>query len=622
MRIEPVIPKTRRRSGTALRVAIIGGAGLVLFGILFFRLWSLQVVTGDRYLAEATENRTREIRIRPPRGRILDRDGNVLVDNRTSMALQLDPLEVPSAIPARRKLFKSIAGVMDRDFDWVRRRYRIEIKDNPPGSPVTLADDVGDDLVFYLQEHQAEYPEIQVNRIFVRKYPQGYEAAHLLGSVGEVTADDLANSDDPSIEAGDSLGKAGIEQTYDDTLRGSAGETKYQVDSTGKVKRQLTALTPKPGNSLRLTLSQVVQNAGEAALSSIGLPGAFVAMDVNTGEVFGMGSGPTFDPSIFTHPLSQKQANALFDEDQGAPMFNRAIGSQYPVGSIYKPITALAALDAGDITPSTVVNDTGSVKIADQDFDNAGKEAHGPVDMRRSLQVSSDVYYYLLGAKMNGTNQLQKWSDQFGIGRTTGIDLPGESAGFLPSRKAVNELHREEPKLLDPWVIGDNIQLAIGQGSLQADPLQMAVAYAALGNGGDVLKPRLVLQTEDAAGRVLEETEPEVVRHIPIDPGDRDVIMSGLHDAAQTPEGTSYKVFGGFPVPVAGKTGTAERPPHGDQAWYSVMAPYPNPEIVVTTTIEEGGFGADTAAPVALQILSAYFDKQAKAVSGGTGAVE
>ena len=223
---------------------------------------------------------------------------------------------------------------------------------------------------------------------------------------------------------------------------------------------------------------------------------------------------------------------------------------------------------------------------------------------------------------MNGTEQLQKWSSDFGIGKTTGIDLPGESAGFLPSREAVNELHREEPDLLDPWVIGDNIQLAIGQGSLQADPLQMAVAYAALGNGGSVLKPRVVLQTEDAAGRVLKETEPVVAREIPIDPGVRNVLMAGLHDAAQSPDGTSYQVFGGFPVPVAGKTGTAERPPNGDQAWYVVLAPYPNPEIVVTATIEEGGFGADTAAPVALQILSAYFDKQAKAVSGGTGSVE
>ena len=192
MRFQPVIPKTKRRSGTALRVAILGGVGLVLFGILFFRLWSLQVVTGDRYLAEANENRTREIRVRAPRGKVLDRDGNILVDNRMSMALQLDPIEIPDAVPARQKIFTSIADVMGKNLDWVRKKYRDEIKDNPPGSPVTLAQDVDDDLVYYLQEHQAEYPQLQVNRVFVRRYPQGLEAAHLLGSVGEVTAEDLA----------------------------------------------------------------------------------------------------------------------------------------------------------------------------------------------------------------------------------------------------------------------------------------------------------------------------------------------------------------------------------------------------------------------------------------------
>ncbi|MBK8294733.1 MAG: penicillin-binding protein 2 [Solirubrobacterales bacterium] len=484
-----------------------------------------------------------------------------------------------------------------------------------------MANDVDDDLVFYLREHQAEFPEIQVNRVFVRKYPHGFEAAHLLGSVGDVTAEDLDKTDDPAIQGGDVLGKAGIEQTYDETLRGSAGTTKFQVDSTGKVKGQLKSQTPVPGKSLRLTLDQRVQQAGEAALSSIGLPGGFVAMDVNSGEVLGLGSNPTFDPDMFTRPLTQKQVDGLYDEDQGAPLFNRAITGAYPVGSIYKPITAIAALDAGKIAPSTQINDTGSVKIADQDFDNAGKEPHGTVDLHRAIQVSSDVYFYLLGAKMNGTNQLQDWSGQFGIGETTGIDLPGESAGLLPTPEWRNQLFAEGGTDRG-WVIGDNIQLAIGQGDLQADPLQMAVAYSALGNGGTVYKPRLVKQTEDAAGRVLAETEPEVKREIPIDPGARDVMMSGLHDAAQSPEGTSYKVFGGFPVPVAGKTGTAERPPNGDQSWYAVLAPYPNPKIVVTTTFEQGGFGADTAAPAALQILSAYFNKQAKAVSGGSGAIE
>ncbi|MGB0120486.1 MAG: penicillin-binding protein 2 [Solirubrobacterales bacterium] len=623
MKFQPVVPKSSRRSGTALRVAIIGGVGMALFAVLFFRLWSLQVVTGERYLAEANDNRTREVRVRAPRGRILDREGDVLVDNRTRMALELDPIEVPTDTEARRKIFNSVAELMDKNLTWVRKRYRDEVKSNPPGSPITLDEDADDDLIYYVQEHQAEYPAVQINRVFVRKYPQGLEAAHILGSVGEATAEDLEVTDLPDLAAGDTLGKTGIEQTYDSTLRGTAGLTRIQVDSGGKVKGQLQSTTPEPGQSLRLTLNPEVQEAGEAALGSFPYnAGAFVAMDVNTGEVLGMGSTPTFDPTEFTRPLTQERVDELYDEDNGAPLFDRAIGGQYPVGSIYKPFTALAALEGGEIKPSTVINDTGQVEIADQVFTNAGKQPHGPVDLRRSLEVSSDVYYYLLGAKMNGTDQLQDWSKKFGIGEPTGIDLPGESAGFLPTQKAVNERQREAPDLLDPWTIGQNIQLAIGQGYLQASPLQMAVAYAALGNGGDVLKPHLIKQTEDSAGRVLDETAPEIVSQVPIDPTYRDIIMAGLHDAAQEPEGTSYGVFGGFPIPVAGKTGTAERLPKADQAWYAVLAPYPDPEIVVITTVEEGGFGADTAAPVALQVLSAYFGKQAKAVTDGTGNVE
>ena len=621
MRLNPIVPEPKKRSGVALRTAIIGGVGVALFAVLFFRLWSLQVVTGDKYLAEANDNRTREVRVRAPRGRILDRDGNVLVDNRTSMALQVDPTKIPYNKVKRAALFTRIGTVLDLDRQQIRKRYRQELKDNPPGSPITLAENVSDDVAFYIQEHQYDFPEVDINRVFVRRYPEGLTAAHLLGSVGEVTAEDLDANQDENLEPGDTIGKAGLEQTYDSVLRGKAGETRIQVDSTGRIKGQLQSTVPEPGDSVRLTIDPSVQAAGEAGLGALGLPGGFVAMDVNNGEILGMGSAPTFDPAIFTRPLSQSQADALFDEDLGAPMFNRAISSNYPAGSIYKPITAVAALDSGKVTPSTVVNDAGEVTIADQTFTNAGSEAHGPVDLVRSLEVSSDVYYYLLGAKMNGTDSLQKWSSEFGIGQPTGIDLPGESSGLLPTPEWRNQLYKEG-NTDRPWAIGDNIQLAIGQGDLQTDPLQMATAYAALGNGGKTLKPHPNLQEEDSAGRVIKETEPEIVREIPLDPGYRDSIMQGLHDAAQAPGGTSYKVFGGFPIPVAGKTGTAERPPNGDQAWYAVLAPYPKPEIAVVTTVEQGGFGADSAAPVALQILSAYFDKQAKAVSGGGGNVE
>jgi len=623
MRIEPVIPKPRpKRSLTSRRYVVLGAAGLVLLAILFFRLWSLQIVTGDKYLAEANQNRTREVRVPAPRGAILDRDGNVLVDNRNSMALQLDPIELPGEPAERRELFTRVGKILGRDAAWVRRRVARELKDNPPGSPITLVQDVDDDVIYYLQEHQAEFPEVRINRIFVRKYPEGLLAAHILGSVGEVTADDLEEHPEKDLAAGDTLGKTGIEQTYDDELRGKPGQTRLQVDSTGRIVSQLPSTLPEPGNSIRLSIDEKIQRAGESSLQSIGLPGAFVAMDAKNGQILGLASNPTFDPSIFTKPLTQKQVDDLYDEDLGAPLFDRAIGGQYAVGSIFKPITAMAALDGGFITPNKVVNDAGKIEIADQQFQNAGAVAHGPVDLRRSLEVSSDIYYYLLGADMNGTRQLQDWAGNFGLGRPTGIDIPGESDGLIPTPKWLNEAHREQPEYYDPWVIGQNIQFAIGQGYLQASPLQMAVAYAALGNGGTVLRPQLYLQSEDAAGRVLKEAEPKVESTFTMDEGYRDDIMEGLHDAAQSPEGTSYQVFGGFPIKVAGKTGTAERVNEADQAWYAVLAPYDDPEIAVVVTVEEGGFGADTAAPVALQVLQEYFGKEAKAVSGGTGSVE
>ena len=601
------------------RAMIIAGLALLLFSILLLRLWSLQVVTGDEYVAEANDNRTLETRVRAPRGEILDRNGELMVGNRSRMAIQLDPTRVPEDPGERRRLFEALAPVIDRPAGWIARRYRSEVKDNPPGTFATLVGDSDDEAVFYLQENRNRFPQVHVSQEFVRSYPLDTTAAHLLGSVGEATAEDLEEKTD--LVAGDTLGRAGIEEIYDAVLRGQAGTTRLQVDSLGRIKGRLTSTSPEPGDSIRLTIDSSVQVAGETALRNIGLPGAFVAMDTRNGEILGLGSNPTVDPAIFTRPLSEAEAERLWDEERGAPMFNRSIAGAYPVGSVYKPITAVAALDAGLIKPDDVIQDGGKITIADQVFTNAGSEPHGPVDLERAMEVSSDVYFYLLGQKMNGTDQLQEWSGQFGIGEPTGIDLTGESSGLLPTPAWRNALF-ETGDTDRPWAVGDNVQLAIGQGDLQANPLQMAVAYAALGNGGTILKPNLVLQTEDLAGRVLQEVEPEATRKIVLDPVHRSRIMAGLNKAAQAPDGTSYQVFGGFPVRVAGKTGTAERPPYGDQSWYVVLAPFPNPRIAVAVTVEQGGFGADTAAPVALEILSSYFGRAARPVSGGSGNVE
>ncbi len=605
---------TRTGRGPVLRIAMLGGLAVALFAILFFRLWNLQVIDGDQYLAEAQNNRIREQRVLAPRGDVLDRDGNVLVDNRTSLALVLDTSKLPADEARANAKLKELGGLVNMSLRKVKRTIREE-EEVAAGAPVTLRRDVGYHLVYYLEENKRRFPGVRVQRVFVRDYPDGSRAAHLLGSVGEVSEEELEQRRYQGLEAGDEVGKGGIEYTYDRFLRGEPGLTRVQVDASGQPTPggQLVAKPPTPGTNLKLSIDPRVQEAGEAALSSFGRPGAFVTMNVNSGELLGLGSYPTYDPTIFTKPLSQRQVDELYENPEWAPLSNRATESHYPVGSTFKMITALAALEAGVVTPATTIVDNGSIEVAGQRFQNAENLSYGAVDLKRAMTVSSDVYFYELGREMNRTDQLQEWAERLGISRPTGIDLPGESEGQVPSEEWRDQLFAEG-ETERPWAVGDNIQLSIGQGDLQTNPLQLAVAYAAFANGGRLLTPHLGMELEDAAGRVLDEFKPPAQRKVRIDPAWQRVIMEGLHDSAQAPEGTSYPVFGGFPIPVAGKTGTAQRPPHADQAWYVVLAPYPNPRIVTVVTLEEGGYGSETAAPAALRILEAYFGKEAKVI--------
>jgi penicillin-binding protein 2 len=607
--------RIRSGNGLALRIAVLGGFAVALFAILFFRLWNLQVIDGDSYLAEAQNNRTREYKVIAPRGDILDSEGNILVDNRTSLALVVDTSKLPEEEAEANAELKELGGLVNMTLKKVKRTIREE-EEIAAGAPVTIRRDVGYDVVYYLEENQRRFPGVQVQRIFVRAYPEGSTAAHLLGSVGEVSEEELEENRYTGLEAGDEVGKGGIEYSYDKFLRGEPGVTRVQVNAFGQPTPggQLVSQSPAPGDNLKLTIDSKVQEAGEAALSEKVLPGAFVTMDVHSGEVLAMGSSPTFDPTVFTKTLTQAQADAFY-KNESAPLTNRVTEAAYPVGSTFKMITALAALEGGVVTPSTTIVDNGVIEIAGQDFQNAGAQAYGPVDLRRAMQVSSDIYFYELGREMNQTDLLQNWAQRLGISQPTGIDLPGEAAGLVPSKEWRDQLY-EEGETDRPWAVGDNIQLATGQGDLQTDPMQLAVAYAAFANGGRLVVPRLGKELEDAAGRVKKEFEPQVRRKVEIDPQWRDDIMAGLHASAQEPEGTSYPVFGGFPIPVAGKTGTAQRPPHEDQSWYVVLAPYPNPRIVTVVTVEEGGFGATSAAPIALNMLEAYFDKQATSVGG------
>lgn len=607
-----------RGSRLTLRVAVLGGAAVALFAILFFRLWNLQVLDGKKYLAEAKNNRTREFKVIAPRGDILDREGNVIVDNRTSLALQLNTQKLPEGPGQEKAVLARLGRLAHMSLPKLRRTIR-EGEEVAAGAPVTLRQDVGFYLVAYVEEHQREFPGVSVQRVFVRRYPHGTLAAHVLGSVGEINEEELKEPRYGNLEPGDEVGKAGVEESYDRFLRGQPGLTKIQVDALGQPTPggQLVSKPPTPGESLKLTIDSEVQAAGESALASEGLPGAFITMNVDNGQILGLGSFPTFEPAELTHPMTQAQVDALY-RNESAPLLDRATEGEYPTGSTFKIITALAALENGVITPNTTIVDNGALTVGGQSFRNAEGAAYGALTLVPALQVSDDVFFYTLGLDMWKTNDLQEWAHKLGIGRPTGIDIPVNTDGLLPSRHWLDRLFKEG-EAEGPWSAGYNIQLATGQGYLQTNPLQMAVAYAALGNGGTIVTPHLGLEVEDAAGRVLKEFNPRPRRRIHIDPGFRSDILEGLHEAAQSPGGTSDAVFGSFPIPVAGKTGTAERPGHADQSWYCILAPYPTPRIVTCVTIEEGGFGAEAAAPAAHTILEAYFHDQLAAENRKAG---
>ncbi len=615
-----------RRSRLSLRIAVLGGIAVALFAVLFFRLWNLQVLDGSHYLAEAQNNRTREYRVLPPRGDILARGGETLVDNRTSLALQVTTSKLPEDEAEANAELKQIGSLAHMPLKKVKRTIR-ESEEVAAGAPVTLRRDVGYDLVYYLEENKRQFPGVSVERVFVRAYPHGSEAAHIVGSTGEVNEEELEETRFKGLQPGDVIGQTGVEDTYDRYLRGEPGVTRVQVNAMGQPTPggRLTSTPPQPGDNLVLTIDPKVQEAGEAALSERGLPGAFVAMNVHTGEILGMGSAPSFEPKDLIEP-TQAQVNELY-RNESAPLTNRATESAYPTGSIYKIITALAALENGVITPNTTIDDNGFIQRGTQKFENAGGASYGPLTLVPALQVSSDVFMYELGGRMWNHNYLQHWSHLLGVGDPTGIDLPSESEGFVPSKQWRNGLVAEEESSGElglaegrPWSEGDNIQLATGQGDLQTTPLQMAIAYSALGNGGTIVTPHLGLEVTDAAGRVQKEFQFEARRQVKIDPGSRQAILEGLHEAAQVPPGTAAGVFGGFPIPIAGKTGTAERPGHADQSWFVALAPYPDPNIVMIMTVEEGGFGAESAAPGVLQMLEAYFHKKASEVTTAGGA--
>jgi penicillin-binding protein 2 len=603
----------------AVRVAIIGGVALVAFAVIFFRLWYLQVLSGDKYLAEANDNRVREIKVQAPRGEVVDREGRTLVDNRLGMAVKVTPDKLPDDMGERRELYGRLAELLDLRPRQIERQVERQLR-ALPFSTATVKQDVPDELIWYLLEHQDDFRGVTVERVFLREYPHGEIGAHLFGTVGEVSEDQLEDPRYSDVELGDRIGKSGIEAEYDRFLRGRNGASRVQVDALGNLNARLSSRDPVQGRQLRLSVDLDVQRAGQEALAGGTGRGAFAIMDVQTGEVLGLGSQPSFDPNVFAKVIKQSDYERLSADENGAPLTNRATQGGYPTGSAFKLVTATAALEGGLITPDTPLFDGGSLTVGGVTFSNAGGASHGTLALRQALTVSSDVFFYQLGRDMNGgRDTLQHWARRLGIGRKTGIDLPEELSGLLPTPSWRDRLFKDGDTDR-PWSVGDNINLAVGQGDLKANPLQMAVAYAAIANGGRVLRPRLGQRIEDSSGRALQQLEAPTARKLRIAPEHRQAILDGLRGAASGPGGTSTAVFEGFPIPIAGKTGTAEKGlGRADQSWYVALAPWPSPKYVVAVTDEAGGFGAETAAPMARRILAELFEVNEHGLVEGGG---
>ncbi len=597
----------------AVRVAVLGGIALVAFAAIFFRLWYLEVLSGEAYLKEANANRVREFKIQAPRGEILDRHREVLVENRSALSLQVRPDKLPRETSDRNRELRKLADVAGMKVEEVRKEIKTQTA-ALPASPVTLQRDVEPDLVYYLREHQDKFPGVTAEELYVRKYPDETLAAHILGYVNEINPDQLEEPIYKDLDPGDRIGVGGLEQQYDAVLRGRDGAIRTQVDAFGEPRgKELSRVEPQAGENLVLTLDERVQQAGEQALADRGLPGAFVAMNVNDGSIVGMGSYPTYSPSVFTPPVEQSDLDVLFSDDYDEPAFNRAVQGAYPTGSTFKLLTALGSLEEGILTPTETIYDSGSFSVGGEPArHNAGGGAYGAIQLRKALQVSSDVFFYILGQRSEeqGKEAIQDWASKLGIGSASGIDLPVEEDGTLPTPAWRNQLF-DDGETDRPWSVGDSVNLAVGQGDLQATPLQLATAYATLANGGSVVRPHLADHVEDELGRPVREYDPEPGRQVDIDPAYRQVILDGLRDAAMLDGGTSFSVFGSFPIEIAGKTGTAETSSGIDQSWYAAIAPYENPRYVVVVTIEGGGYGVDSAAPAARDILLPLLDLEA-----------
>ncbi|HET7568952.1 MAG TPA: penicillin-binding transpeptidase domain-containing protein [Gaiellaceae bacterium] len=598
----------------------IGGLAIVVaiaLSLLVLRAWSIQVLHGPQYASQATAQAYRTVDLLGARGAIVDAHGRRLAVMVGRLAVTADANTLgerdahgfwtPSA-EGRSELGR-IARLSGTPLKTIETRIQRSLVKSP-FAPVVILPHPGRALASYLQERAPEWSAFKVIAEYSRSYPQGSLGSEFLGLLGEVSAEELKTPRYAHAKAGEIVGQSGVEKIYDSRINPGFVPAKVRVDSMGRITGPLEIPKQKAPPTLRLTIDSRIQKAAEKAVrDGMALArqngrhptgGSAVVLDPHTGAVIALASQPTFNQVRAANSTSYVER--LY-HDRTAPTLNRAVSGYYPTGSTFKPIIAEAALAAGIITPETPQLCSGVFYLGSFPFRNVEAGVYSEMTLKTALAESCDTWFYRLGDRIwradpakRGT-LIQQWARKFGLGSPTGVDLSGEGSGLVPSPAWFLRTNRY------PWTEGQTINLSIGQGALQVSPLQLAVAYAALVNGGTVLRPHVA----DAIVKdgVVQKLRFEPVRKLHL--VDVKAIEDGLYSAAHDPGGTSASVFGTFPVPVAGKTGTAEAPPGDDHSWYASFAPFGHPKYVVVAMIEHGGFGASSAAPTVKEIYQALF---------------
>ncbi|MHB8964654.1 MAG: penicillin-binding protein 2 [Coriobacteriia bacterium] len=613
------------------RFAALGAIVLIVLAALLVRLWSMQVLSGESYAAQAENNRIREISLDAPRGRILDRKGRALVTNRATLAVSVDPADErirdliireqssnPDDDPTRAELEEVLGGLAGM-LDMTPQEVFEKVSDSRVEAlrPRVVAIDVPLEVVAQLSERQQEFPGVRIDETAVREYPFGSVGAHVLGYTGEISEAQFKGSDEMTgYELGDIVGKAGAETQFESVLQGDKGRRLIEVNASGKPQRVIDEQPPVAGRDVRLTIDIDVQKVAEDVLGDAldeahrqnfrkAKAGAAVVIDVATGEIVAMASAPTYDPSVFLGGISDAEWKTLTAKTSEYPLNNRAVMGAYPPASTFKVVTGLAGLDA-DITYS------GRTYSCAGKWTEMGTQwpkwcwnhsGHGTISFDGGIEESCDTVFYEIGYEFNKRKkeELQLYSREFGLGAKTGIDLPGEVAGRVPDAAWKKKFNEDYPEW-QTWLPGDTVNIAIGQGDMLVTPLQLASVYAGIANNGTVMRPHILKDVLDSEGKVARSYEPEKMAQVDVTAGDLSIMRRAL--VRVTESGTGRGAFSGFGVTVAGKTGTAQVAGKDDYALFAAFAPAEKPRYAVAVVIEQGGHGGSVAAPAARNILA------------------